>query len=405
MRTAGSRWFSALGAVLLVGMGTVRPAAGQSRADDIARGQREKAQTAAPSTPNKAEQFFDQFEKGKWFVGAPRGWYPAIGSVYPGGGFAPGGGYRHYIGYDSYVDASAMISLTNYKKVQIAASTPNHLDHQLDLAGLVSWVDAPRVAFFGLGNDSIPEGRSAVRLQRARMEGSAVLHSIDALRLRVDGGLDHYAEKAGEGAAPSIGQLYSSTTAPLLGSRDQLYMRGEASATLLWLQSPGYSRRGGSYRFAYEEFNPLRGEGGTFGFARTEAIQHVPILRETWVLSLRGRMESVLRKSDAVPYFLMPYLGSGDTLRGYPTMRFRDRHTLLLTSEIRWFPNRLGMDMALFFDAGKVAPQRSQLTLSNMNTDYGVGVRFHTPTTTALRVDIARGSEGTRLVFTASAPF
>jgi outer membrane protein assembly factor BamA len=184
-----------------------------------------------------------------------------------------------------------------------------------------------------------------------------------------------------------------------------LYLRGEASATVYWLESPGYSRTGGLYRVAYEEFNPLRGSGGTFGFLRTEVVQHVPILRETWALSLRAGTESIVRKSDVMPYFLMPTLGSGDTLRGYANQRFRDRHSLLLSSELRWFPNRLGLDMALFVDAGKVAPFRNGLTLHDMKTDYGIGVRFHTPIATPLRVDLARGHEGMRLVVAAGATF
>jgi outer membrane protein assembly factor BamA len=138
---------------------------------------------------------------------------------------------------------------------------------------------------------------------------------------------------------------------------------------------------------------------------RTEIVQHVPILRETWVLSLRARTESIVRESDVVPYFLMPYLGSGSTLRGYTTGRFRDRHSLLLNSELRWFPNRAGLDMALFFDAGDVANTRGAWTLDGMKTDYGIGVRLHGPLATVLRVDLARGSEGWRTVFAAAAPF
>jgi outer membrane translocation and assembly module TamA len=61
--------------------------------------------------------------------------------------------------------------------------------------------------------------------------------------------------------------------------------------------------------------------------------------------------------------------------------------------------------MALFFDAGDVARTRGDWTLDGMKTDYGIGVRFHTPAATALRVELARGSEGWRTVFTASAPF
>jgi hypothetical protein len=397
--------FSTVAAVLIGSAMVAAPLAAQTRESEIARQQEEKERVAAADTPNRAETFFQQFEKGKWFVGVPRGWYPVFGSVYPGSGFAPGVGYRRHIGYDSYVDASAMYSITHYKKVQVAASTPNHARHRLDFAGLASWIDAPQVPFFGLGNESTIDGRTNFRIQRARMEGSVVLHSIDALRLRLGGGFDNYTQKSGQGASPSTEQVYSPAAAPLLGSDDGLYLRGEASAAVQWLQSPAYSRTGGLYRLAYEEFNPQRGNGGTFGFVRTELVQHVPVHRETWVLSLRARTESVVRKSDVVPYFLMPYLGSGDTLRAYATGRFRDRHTLLLTGELRWFPSRLAVDMALFFDAGKVAPARSQLTFDRMNTDYGLGIRFHTPSATALRVDLARGSEGWRLVLAASPAF
>jgi hypothetical protein len=170
------------------------------------------------------------------------------------------------------------------------------------------------------------------------------------------------------------------------------------------MPSTGYSRRGGLFRLAYEEFNPLE-TGDTFGIARAEVVQHIPVMRETWVVSLRGRSESVVRPSDVVPYFLMPYLGSGSTLRAYTTGRFRDRHSLLLTGELRWFPNRLGFDMALFYDAGKVAPEQAGLTLKNMKTDVGVGARFHTPSVTAVRIELAHGLEGWRLIFAGSAPF
>lgn len=380
------------------------PAWGQTRAEEIARRQDEKARTAKPDEPNGAERFFEEFEAGGWFLGAPRDWYVMFGSVYPSGGFTPGGGYRHHIGYDSHVDASALYSIKNYKKVQVAGYTPNHAGDRLDLSGSISWIDATQVPFFGLGEDSDPDNRTSFRVMRAQVEGAATLHLVDWLRLRLDGGVDDYRQEPGQGPYPSIEEVFTPETAPLLGE-DLLYLRGEVSAAIHWLQSPGYSRRGGLYRLAYEEFNPIRGEGGTFGFARTEIIQHLPLLRETWVVSLRARTESVVRKSDVVPYFLMPWLGSGGTLRGYETGRFRDKHTLLLAGELRWFPNRMGMDMALFYDAGTVAPARSELTFDGMKTDYGLGVRFHTPMATALRMEVARGLEGWRLVFAASPSF
>ena len=261
-----------------------------------------------------------------------------------------------------------------------------------------------RRPFYGLGIDSDKDQFSAFRITRGFVEAGALLRPVKWLHLRVNGGVDDYNQRKFTGIGRAIDQVFTPATAPLLGQNPR-YARGEVSATAYWLQSPGYSRTGGLYRFAYEEFNPLQGDGGTFGFARTEIVQHLPIMRETWVVSLRARTESIVRKSDVVPFFLMPSLGGGNSIRGFATERFRDRHTALLSGELRWFPNRLGLDMALFADAGTLAPQRTGLRLDQMKTDYGIGIRFHTPTSTVLRLEVARGIEGLRFVFATSSPF
>jgi outer membrane translocation and assembly module TamA len=128
-----------------------------------------------------------------------------------------------------------------------------------------------------------------------------------------------------------------------------------------------------------------------------EAIQHIPILRETWVLAVRGRMETTLNDNNLIPYFMLPALGSGNTLRGYSTDRFRDRHSLLMNAEFRWIP-ALAWDMAFFYDAGKVTSRRSDLDLNHLKSDVGIGARFHGPLATPLRIDLAVGNEGWRVV-------
>ena len=391
-----------VGCILTLCLFFTAPAWGQTRAEEIAQRQAEKARTVEPYTPNQVEKFFERIQG--WSSGVGRGWYPAFGAVYPTGGLTFGGGYRHYIGYDSFVDAGALYSIRGYKKIQITGNTPDHLGGRLNLEGSVGWLDATEIPFFGLGIDSDPVAETNFRLNRAYMLGAAELRLVDWLRLRLDGGLDDYTQKAGLGPTPSIEARFTPATTPLLGE-SRLYLRGELSATVYWLDAPEYSRRGGFYRFAYEEFNPLDREGDTFGFVRTEIVQHIPILRETWVVSLRARAESIARESDAVPFFLMPGLGGGATLRAYETGRFRDRHAMLVTGEFRWFPNRLGLDMALFYDAGQVAPSLRRLTLDNMKTDYGIGVRFHSLTRTLLRLDLARGDEGWRVVLSTHAAF
>jgi outer membrane protein assembly factor BamA len=139
--------------------------------------------------------------------------------------------------------------------------------------------------------------------------------------------------------------------------------------------------------------------------SRLELAQHIPFLRDTWVLSLRGRLESIHGSEAEVPYFLLPWLGSGHTLRAYSTGRFRDRNSLLMTGEWRWFPNRFLIDSALFVDAGTVASRFKDLNLGDLKYDYGIGFRFHLPLVTMGRFDIAHGSEGWHIVVAATAPF
>ena len=61
--------------------------------------------------------------------------------------------------------------------------------------------------------------------------------------------------------------------------------------------------------------------------------------------------------------------------------------------------------MALFYDAGMVANRFDDIALDDLVTDVGVGIRFHSPVATPLRIELAKGNEGVHLVFAASAAF
>jgi outer membrane translocation and assembly module TamA len=78
---------------------------------------------------------------------------------------------------------------------------------------------------------------------------------------------------------------------------------------------------------------------------------------------------------------------------------------MLLQGEWRWIPSRLAIDMAFFYDTGMVAPRLDAITLGRFVNDYGIGIRFHSIGVTPLRVEYARGDEGSRIVFAGSAAF
>jgi hypothetical protein len=379
-------------------------AAPETRAGRIAAEQAAKTRAVAPYTPTRVELFLARAEeRGFPLVGTPVGFYPAIGSVYPGGGLGLGAGYRFFTGERTLFALQAQYSLATYKRVEATVQSPGHVRGRLELDGRAGWLDAPRIAFFGLGPDSFKDDRVAFGLRETYVEGGVMWRPAAWLRLRAATGYDGYTHRPGTGRFPSIEEGFSSLTAPHLGE-DPTFARFSASTAFSWVESAQYTRAGGRLSLSYNGYHRLD-EKGEFGLTRTEIVQHVPVLRDTWVLALRARADSLIGEVADAPFFLFPSLGSGTTLRAFPTHRFRDRHTLLLTGEWRWLPNRRALDVAIFTDAGKVGPTWTDLREERFVTDVGIGVRFHTPTLYLFRVDLSRGSEGWHLGFTTSAPF
>ena len=93
------------------------------------------------------------------------------------------------------------------------------------------------------------------------------------------------------------------------------------------------------------------------------------------------------------------------TLRAYRSQRFRDPHSLLLQGEWRWFPNRLGMDVAIFYDAGKVAAERRDLDLQGWRTTSASASAFTRRRRLPLRVEIAKGRDGWHVVWSGAHAF
>ena len=76
-----------------------------------------------------------------------------------------------------------------------------------------------------------------------------------------------------------------------------------------------------------------------------------------------------------------------------------------MSEENKAHPSQLAFDMALFYDAGRVAARRSDLTSGPLKSDYGLGFRFHSAANTPLRIEVAKSNEGLRLVFSSKAAF
>jgi hypothetical protein len=372
----------------------------ETRADEIAAEQARKAADLQPYHPSAAETWV--IKTHRELIELPSGLYPFFGSVYGGGGFTLGAGYRTYFGDRTHGDVKGLYSFKNYKLIEVSSDSWGHSHGRVDLHGRFGWRDATQVAFYGIGNDTADE-RSAFRMKQGYVGGDIAVRPVKYSIFDVGASYEDFTLESGSGSAPSIEEVHTPETAPGLGVNPK-YVHTWVSAGIDSRPAAGYARRGGLYEVTYRNYAD---QGDTYSFDRLEGevVQHIPILRENWVISLHGLVKTTLDDNDTVPYFLMPSLGSGSTLRAYPSWRFRDRQSLLMSGEFRWIPSRLGLDMALFYDTGKVAHQWDDLSFRGLKSDVGIGVRFHSPIATPLRIELAKGQEGFNLVFSGNAAF
>jgi hypothetical protein len=391
---------SAAGALALGACLSTPAAAQETREAAIAAEQARKAAEASTYVASTAERLAVALRRE--FLSNPSGFYPYFASVYSGGGFTLGAGYRKFYGDRTHWDVKGLYSVKGYKFIELTTDSWGLATGRLDLHARAGWRDATQVAYYGLGIES-PDARSNFRLKQGYVGGDARARPGGFTVFGAGMTYEDYTLEEGTGSSPSIEDVFTPETAPGLGVSPR-YLHTFVSGGVDSRPSAGYARRGGLYEITYRNYAD---QDETYSFDRVdgEIVQHVPILRENWVVSLHGLVQTTLDDDDTVPYFLMPSLGSGSTLRAYPSWRYRDRHSLLLAGELRWIPNRLGLDMAIFYDMGKVTPRWKDLSLDGLKSNVGIGARFHSPFATPLRIELAHGREGLHLVFSGSAAF
>jgi hypothetical protein len=228
------------------------------------------------------------------------------------------------------------------------------------------------------------------------VSAAATFRPLRLLHLEGSVGFERFDTGPGDSAKPPIPSVFPDLVVPGLNA-DPDYLHTLASAELDSRDGEGFSRHGTLLRAALHDYRQQN--TGPYSFQRLDgaAEQYIPILHGNWVI-YAGLRASTTTAADGneVPFFLMPDIGGSD-LRGYGNYRFRDRHSLVFTAEYRWYAQEF-LEAALFYDAGKAVARRSDLDFSGLKSNVGFGVRFHGPQTTAIRMEIARGSEGLRFI-------
>ena len=373
-----------------------------TRLGGIEQAQAEKVKSLHPYELSRGERLMNKVED--LTVNGGLHWHQFFDSAYHGAGFTLGAGYMHHVSPYNLLDVRGSYSILGYQRFEAEFIAPRIFQRRGQLSVLGGYREATQVAFYGLGTDSSKANRTNYLFREPYVSGLMTLWPTRKL-LMLRGGVEvaKWTQRPGEGSFPSIETAYTPQTLPGLGAQ-VTYLHTQGTVGFDWRPARDYARRGGLYAVTLHDY---KDNDEALGFRQVdyEVIQHFPILRETWAISLRGLVQTTMEKSgQQIPFFLLPSLGGGHNMKGYESYRFRDRNSLLLQGEWRIMVNRF-MDTALFYDAGKVAAHTSDLDLDGLTHDYGAGVRFHSPSSTMFRVDVARSPEGTRLVFAGSAAF
>jgi hypothetical protein len=303
------------------------------------------------------------------------------------------------------LDVRGSITFIGYKRLEAEFIAPELFNRRGHLSVLGGWREATQVGFYGFGMTSAQANRANYSFQQPYLAAKLEVFPTRHLFL-VRGGLEltQWKQLPGKGDEPSVDQAYTPQTLPGLGAQPVYWHTQGTIGIDSRAPARGYARRGGFYGVTVHDFAD---QDGVYGFNQVdyEAVQHIPILREAWVVSLHAMAQTTYDKSgQTIPFFMMPSIGGGSDLRAYASWRLRDLNSLYVQAEWRVMVNRF-VDMALFYDAGKVAARRTDLGLGDMKSDYGIGFRWHGPAATPLRIELTHGNEGFGLVFAASEVF
>jgi hypothetical protein len=380
----------ALSCLLTDGASAQEPA---TRAEADRNRREEKAAGTQPYEPNGLERAIKFAETKGIFILDREGFYPKLGSLTVGSGFAYGLGFRHRRLFENTgtLDLWAAASIRRYNAVEARLTFPRLAGNHLHLETWASRRDYPQENFFGLGPDSRRADRSDYAIRTTHVGGRAGVRPVEPLL--VGGGLEYLQPRLGRGNGsrlPDLPDIFQPSQVPGFQARSD-FLRSDAFIEVDY-REPRNARQGGWYRFDYSHYDDRT--AGTYTFNRLDADvrQFIGFLAGRRVIAARIFVAtSDATGDDAVPFYYMPTLGGNDTLRGFREYRFRGPHAMLFQGEYRW-EIWSGLDGALFYDTGKVANRRSDLDWSDLERDYGFGFRFNTDNGVVFRVDAAFGS-------------
>ena len=328
------------------------------------------------------------------------GWYPRLGGMTTGSGFALGPGYRtHVFNGLVFVDVSAAATKKGYKAADAKAEWLQSRYDRVELWTSFRYQDFPQEDFFGLARASSLASRTNYALESTEVTALGIYHVRPWMRVGAD--LGYFRPIVGHGGDPhvlSTEMLFSDSDAPGLTAQPD-FLHSTLFAELDNRDEPGNPSGGGYYKAAFGIWDDRGLEQFDFRRFDGEVAQFVPIVSKAHVIASRLGVAVVNNApGERVPFYFFPYVGGSQTLRSVKEFRFQDESAMWWNTEYRWAAFR-HVGIALFFDAGKVQHGWDEMLRGALKTGYGVGFRVNSSKKMFARLDIGTGADEGRQIF------
>jgi hypothetical protein len=357
------------------------------------------------------------------------GFYPRVAWISRGSGMALGGRYWQRDFYGSLdVAGAAFYSWRQYQHYDVQFGLMPHMARRLpdrswkgddvyelgDMAPGFTRVPfyvtlryryLPQEDYYGSGPDSELEDRTTYLREETSLYLRTGYQFTENIVWMVSGGyLGNEVRKGKDGSYPTTQEVFDDVTAPGLTTPPD-YLRFGTQVLFDYRDEPANPHSGFMVALALGRFEDQSEDAFSFTSIGIDSRAAIPLGSRQRILALRGVW--IIDQADAgnqVPFFMQKSLGGSHTLRGFDSFRFTGEKVMLYQAEYRWEPSDL-WELALFVDTGTVSEADSRLSFSNLEWDYGAGIRFKNWRSVLIRMEIAWSRETTRYYFRTSASF
>lgn len=388
------------------------PAQYATRAEAIQAARKEKQESIEPEQASKWERRLNMVKDRRLIerlTNGGNGLTVVLGGLAVGQGFALGPQYSRgdLAGGALKLRTSARYGFSNAYLIDFELGAPELAGGALFTNFLAIHENYPRIDYYGPGPDSRLEDRTHFLRETTDVGGEFGVNLFKNMRIGVGGGilLANVGPGNAEESRPRTEDVFALAAVPGLAEQTN-FLKGSLFADYDWRDNPLGPRNGGRYfsRFTYFDDNDL--DRYNFRQLHVEAQQYLPFFNQRRIIALRAASTMSFENGagSTIPFYLQPNLGGSDDLRGFRQYRFYDDNEIIFNAEYRW-ESFTGLDMALFFDAGKVVPKTSQVNFHDLEATAGFGLRFNVRNSTFMRFDFGFSHESARVWFTFGNPF